>query len=138
MKFSYDDRDYVLDPDELTGAEAEMIEDAGGTQWETFGEWISRLYRGGWRPLKVALWVMMRRENPRLDYEELANVKIADVQIDLTEEDVRLRETTQASRLPSQRPPRSPTRLPIPICRSRIRKPRRATDLDRRTVRRRL
>jgi hypothetical protein len=88
MKFSYDDRDYVLDPDELTGAEAEMIEDAGGTQWETFGEWISRLYRGGWRPLKVALWVMMRRENPRLDYEELANVKIADVQIDLTDEDV--------------------------------------------------
>jgi hypothetical protein len=87
MKFSYDDRDYVLDPDELTGAEAEMIEDAGGTQWETFGEWISRLYRGGWRPLKVALWVMMRRENPRLDYEELANVKIADVQIDLTEDE---------------------------------------------------
>jgi hypothetical protein len=87
MKFSYDDRDYVLDPDELTGAEAEMIEDAGGTQWETFGEWISRLYRGGWRPLKVALWVMMRRENPKLDYEELANVKIADVQIDLTEDE---------------------------------------------------
>lgn len=88
MKFSYDGRDYDLKPDELSGVEAELIEDAGGTQWETFGEWVSRLYRGGWRPLKVALWIMMRRENPKLGYEELASIKLSEIQIDLTDEDV--------------------------------------------------
>lgn len=86
MKIIYNGETYELRPDELTGLEAEAIEDAGGTQWQTFGEWVDRFYRGGWRPLKVALWVLLRRTKPELGFEELANLKVSDVELDLSED----------------------------------------------------
>jgi hypothetical protein len=87
MKFSYDSRDFDFQPDSVDGPEAELIEDAGGTQWETFGEWANRLYRGGWRPLKVALWIMLRRENPTLNFDDLAKVGPGEVFLDLTDDE---------------------------------------------------
>lgn len=85
MKIKYNGQSYDFEPDSLTGIEAEAIEDAGGTQWQTFAEWIDRFYRGGWRPVKVALWIMLRRNKPELGYEELAGLKVSDVELDLSE-----------------------------------------------------
>lgn len=65
--------------DDLLGAEAELIEDVGGTQWDTYGEWLDRLTRGGWRPMKAFVWVLLRRANPTLLFEDLADLSTAEV-----------------------------------------------------------
>ena len=73
--------------DDLLGTEAELIEDAGGSQWDTYGEWLDRLSRGGWRPMKALVWVLLRRSNPSLLFEDLADLSTAEVLFDEDEGD---------------------------------------------------
>jgi hypothetical protein len=61
---------FDLDSDDLDTDEAEAIEGAGGEQWDTFGVWVNQINRGGWRASRVALWVLLRRTNPSLAFEE--------------------------------------------------------------------
>lgn len=57
--------------DELTALEAELIEDAGGKQWDAFMGWALQLTNGSFRALRVLLWVLLRRETPKLELAEL-------------------------------------------------------------------
>ncbi len=60
-----------FDVDDLTSDEADRIEQAGGTQWDTYGGWIDQFNSAGWRAWRVALWVCLRREGrPDLAFEE--------------------------------------------------------------------
>lgn len=78
---------FDLTLDDLKGAESELIEDAGGTQWETFGEWFSRLERDGYRARKVLAWVLLRKANPDLGFEELVGFKFSDLTFGVSDED---------------------------------------------------
>lgn len=80
-------RTYEFDTETLSGLEAELVEDAGGQKWETYGEWVDQFFRGGWRAAKVALWVCIRRDNEKFGYEELANLAPSDVGVDFTTAD---------------------------------------------------
>ena len=77
-------RTYEFDTETLSGPEAELVEDAGGLKWETYGEWVGQFFRGGWRATKVALWVCIRRDNEKLGFEELANLAPSDLLVDYT------------------------------------------------------
>lgn len=66
---------------DLEGPEYELIEGAGGEQWDTFGGWFDQLSREGYRAAKALIWVLLRRENPSLGFEELARFKPSDVVI---------------------------------------------------------
>jgi hypothetical protein len=63
---------------DLEGPECELIEEAGGTQWDTFGGWYDLLGREGYRAAKAFTWVMLRRANPELGFEELVRFKMSD------------------------------------------------------------
>ena len=75
MKITYapkdgDEQSFHLDSDDLSADEAETIEGAGAEQWDTFGVWVNQINRGGFRAARVALWVLLRRTNPALAFEE--------------------------------------------------------------------
>jgi hypothetical protein len=62
---------FDFDPNELGTLEAELIEEAGGTQWRSFGQWVDLHNQGGFRAWRVSLWIMLRRQNPSLAFEEV-------------------------------------------------------------------
>lgn len=76
------------DVSELAGHECELIEEAGGTQWDTFGGWFDLLSREGYRANKVLVWVLLRRENPSLGLEELVNFKMRDLTVVASDDEV--------------------------------------------------
>lgn len=108
MKITYEGRTHKFDPEEITGLEAEVIEDAGGSRWDTLAEWYDLLSRGGWRAAKAALWVVLMRDNPDLGYEELANVAPKDLTFESDDEPGK--ETGEATTEPAD----SATDSPLP------------------------
>jgi hypothetical protein len=50
--------------DEISALEAELIEDAGGRQWDTFMGFALQMSQGSFRAVRVLLWVFLRREDP--------------------------------------------------------------------------
>ena len=66
-----EEKAFVLDPDDVDADEAELIEGAGGEQWDSYGMWIYQLNRGGFRAVRVGLWMLLRRTNPNLDLNEV-------------------------------------------------------------------
>jgi hypothetical protein len=76
MRFIYAPKDgepqtFEFEADELGALEAELIDEAGGAQWKTFGQWVNLFEEGGFRAWRVALWIMLRRHNPELGFEEV-------------------------------------------------------------------
>jgi hypothetical protein len=76
VKFTYapagqDPQVFEFDAATLDADEAEIIEEAGGTQWSTFVEWGEKLDRGGFRAWRVVLWLLLRKANPDLGFEEV-------------------------------------------------------------------
>ena len=66
-----DEQRFDWEPDEFGSREAELIEEAGGTQWKTFGEWANLIDGGGFRAWRVVLWVLLMRQNPALGLNEV-------------------------------------------------------------------
>lgn len=64
-------REWEFDPTKLMSVEAEAIEEVGGTQWDTYGAFLDKLNRGGAKAWRAALWIMLRRENPTLQFSHL-------------------------------------------------------------------
>jgi len=64
-------QEFVWEPDDFGSREAELIEEAGGVQWKSFGEWANLIDTGGFRAWRVALWVLLMRQNPTLDLNEV-------------------------------------------------------------------
>jgi hypothetical protein len=77
-------QEWRFEPDEFTSLEAETIEEAGGNQWATFGDWIGKVYGGGWRAMRVFLWLMLSRANPELGLNEV-QPKVKEITLDLEE-----------------------------------------------------
>lgn len=80
-----DGKSFHLDPDDYSTDEAEAIEGAGGGQWDTFGTWVNQINRGGFRALRVALWVYLARSNPALGLEEV-KPRVSEFQITLDDD----------------------------------------------------
>lgn len=71
---------FQFDIARLTTDELEDLESVGGLQWGTFGEWANVANRGGWRAWRAGLWVMLKRQNPTLEFEQ---VKPAGAEMDV-------------------------------------------------------
>lgn len=74
-------KEYLFVPSKLISPEAEAIENVGGNVWESFEEFGTKFMRGNIRAYRAALWVMMKRENPRLRFQDLV-FKVGEVSID--------------------------------------------------------
>lgn len=74
--------------DDLEGGDCELIEEAGGNQWDTLGEWFDLLGRDGYRAHKVLIWALLRRDNPSLDLDDLGRFKMKDVSFEATDDEV--------------------------------------------------
>lgn len=60
------------DPEQdMTSLEAELIEDSGGRQWGTYFEWMGAMTAGSFRAVRVFLWILLRRDNPKLNLDAL-------------------------------------------------------------------
>lgn len=73
---------------DLEGPEYELIEGAGGEQWDTFAGWFDLLERGGYRAAKVLVWALLRRAKPDLGFEELVRFKPTDVTVVASDDEV--------------------------------------------------
>lgn len=71
-------QEFDFDPTGLMSVDAEAIEEAGGNQWETYGEFIDKLQRGSQRAWRAALWIMLRQQNPTLQFVHLV-VKVNEI-----------------------------------------------------------
>lgn len=98
--------------DDLEGPECELIEDAGGSQWDTFGGWFDLLSRDGYRATKALVWVLLRRLNPDLGFEELIRFKMADVSISDDEVEEGKGESDEAVSVPVDEPTSSASPTP--------------------------
>lgn len=78
---------FDFDPIRLISIDAEAIEEVGGPQWDTYGEFIDKLQRGSQKAWRAALWIMLRQQNPTLQFTHLV-VKVNEIiWIDDEEED---------------------------------------------------
>ena len=78
---------YMKDPSDLRGLEPEIVEEAGGAQWGTWLEWTNLLSRGGYRALRVLLWVFMMRTYPTLELQQV-QPKLSELQFDFGDDQV--------------------------------------------------
>ena len=62
---------WEFDADDLDNLEAESIELVGGTQWDAFGQWFYLVTRGNTRAVRALLWMLLRRQDPLLDFNEV-------------------------------------------------------------------
>lgn len=67
-----DSQEYEFMPGKLMNAEAEAIEDVGGQAWSTFEEFGVKFFRGSARARRAALWIAMKRGNPRLKFSDVS------------------------------------------------------------------
>lgn len=64
-------RDYELRPGKLLSPEVEAIEEVGGSVWDTYDEWGEKFMKGNRRAYRAGLWIMLKRENPTLRFNEV-------------------------------------------------------------------
>lgn len=64
-------QDWVINLITMPSFEAELLEAMGGPAWGTYEEFGNLLSRGSVRALRALLWMMLRRANPRLDFDDV-------------------------------------------------------------------
>lgn len=64
--------EYDFEPSKLLSAEAESIEDLRGARWDSFEEFGQLFLKGNAKAHRAALWIMKRRKNPALKFEDLS------------------------------------------------------------------
>jgi hypothetical protein len=72
-------REWSYEPGELSSADAEAIEDVTGWTYEEFGQ---ALWSGSVRAKRALLWVLRRRDDPRLPYDQV-EFKVQDMFVGL-------------------------------------------------------
>lgn len=65
-------QEFDFRPGDFGSYDSEAIEVVGGQQWGTFEEWGAMFFRGSQRARRAALWVMLRRANPRLRFQDVS------------------------------------------------------------------
>jgi hypothetical protein len=99
-------QEFEYHPNELLSFDAEAIEDVGGPTWGTYEEFGEKLIGGNLKARRAVLWVMLRRQNPRLRFVDLVvradEVKIAsdadDIRVYLAQDDLTEQERAAAER----------------------------------------
>jgi hypothetical protein len=76
-------------PQELLSFDAEAIEDVGGPTWGTYEEFGVKLGGGNLKARRALLWIMLRRQNPRLRFTDLV-VRVDEVRLAADADDLRL------------------------------------------------
>lgn len=66
-----DSQEFDFDPDTVFSLEAEALEDVGGDSWDSYAEWIDKVGSGNIRARRALLWILLRRSNPKLRFEDL-------------------------------------------------------------------
>jgi hypothetical protein len=64
-------REWEFTPRLLRTSEAEPLEAVGATIWEDLETFEALFRKGNRRALRAALWVMRRRDEPRLEFADL-------------------------------------------------------------------
>jgi hypothetical protein len=86
---------FTFRPGRLLSVEAEAIEDVGGNTWASFEEFRQKFLSGNFKARRAALWIMLKRQNPRLRFPEVA-VYVDELDIDFEPEELdRLRERVE-------------------------------------------
>lgn len=62
---------WEFDPDTIDNLDAEVLEIVGGDFWDSYGRWFELLGRGNIRAIRALLWILQRRTNPDLDFNEI-------------------------------------------------------------------
>jgi hypothetical protein len=78
-----DVQEFEFLPAKLLSPEAEAIEAVGGAAWDTFEQFGEKFLRGSIRAYRAALWVMLKRQNPKLRFQDLT-FKIGEVTVNYT------------------------------------------------------
>ena len=66
-----DVQSWELDPDDMDNLESEQIEIVGGEQWDSYAQWFYLLNRGNTRAVRALLWLLLKRTDPLLDFNEV-------------------------------------------------------------------
>ena len=64
-------REFVFRPADLLSPDAELLEESGGSSWDTFEEYGRKFLAGSIRARRAALWLCLRRDNPRMRLSDL-------------------------------------------------------------------
>jgi|SRR5215218_5158419 len=59
------------DLEDADNLEAEAIELVGGEAWDSYGYWFVLMGRGNMRAIRALLWVLLRRNHPDLDFNQV-------------------------------------------------------------------
>ena len=86
-------REFQWNPGKLLSPEAEAIEDVGGRTWDSFQEFGAKFMKNNIKALRAALWIMLKRENPRLKFDD---VTVAVDEIDFTFDDQEMSKIREA------------------------------------------
>jgi hypothetical protein len=65
-------QEFIFKPGRILSVEAELIEDVGGNAWDTYDQFVMRFSQGHFKAMRAALWILMKRDNPRLRFTDLA------------------------------------------------------------------
>jgi hypothetical protein len=65
-------QEYEFIPGLLMNPESEAIEAVGDYSWTTFEQFGQLFFQGGSRAVRAALWIMMKRKNPRLQFNDVS------------------------------------------------------------------
>jgi hypothetical protein len=64
--------EYDFNPGKLMSPEAEAIESVGDYAWDSFETFGAMFFKGNVRARRAALWIMKKRKNPRLKFDEVS------------------------------------------------------------------
>jgi hypothetical protein len=78
---------FTFRPGELMSFEAEAIEEVGGDQWRSFAEFGDLFNLQNRRAWRAALWVMLRREDPKLAFNTLV-FRLDEVTMEYEDEEI--------------------------------------------------
>jgi hypothetical protein len=78
--------EFEFRPGDMETPDSEAVEAVGGEAWGTFEEWGALFFRGSQKARRAALWIFLRKTNPRLKFDDLK------IRADQTDVDYTLRE----------------------------------------------
>ena len=73
-------QEFIFRPMELMSPDAEALEDVGGSSWVTFDEFGVKFRAGSIKAWRAALWVMLRRQDPKLRFSDLV-IRVDEVDV---------------------------------------------------------
>jgi hypothetical protein len=79
-------REWSFRPMQLMTEDVEDIEVVGGRAWQSYDEFGELFMKGNRRAHRAALWVLLRRERPTLEFHNL-QLRADEVQVDFEEDE---------------------------------------------------